>query len=113
MKNQQGLSPIGFIFVVFLLGMGTLLAFKLFPVYTEYFMIQRTLKNLTVNPGLQDVKAVRGAFQRYAIVNSVSGLDENDLEISRTEISAKYSVRVPLIANISLFIEFNPSASVD
>jgi hypothetical protein len=113
MKNQHGLGITGYIFVLFLLSMGALLVFKLFPPYTEYFMIQREFKNLTVNPGLQDGKALKSAFQRYADVNNVTGINAADIEISNTAVSAKYSVKVPLFANINLLLEFNPSSAVD
>jgi hypothetical protein len=113
MKNQHGLGITGYIFVLFLLSMGALLVFKLFPPYTEYFMIQREFKNLTVNPGLQDGKALKSAFQRYADINNVTGINAADIEISNTAVSAKYSVKVPLFANINLLLEFNPSSAVD
>ena len=113
MKNQHGLSALGLIFVMFVLGMSALLVFKLFPAYTEYFMIQKTFKNLTVNPGLQDGKEVKNAFRSNAIVNNITGIDENDIEITNTSISARYSVRVPLFGNVSLVLEFNPSATVN
>lgn len=113
MKNQHGLGITGYIFVLFMLSMGALLVFKLFPPYTEYFMIQREFKNLTVNPGLQDGKALKSAFQRYADINNVTGINADDIEISNTAVSAKYSVKVPLFANINLLLEFNPSSAVD
>src|SRR5450759_388380 len=116
MKNQHGLGITGYIFVLFLLSMGALLVFKLFPPYTEYFTIQRIFKNLAVNPGLQDVqdgKALKNAFQRYAAINNVTGINADDIEISNTAVSAKYSVKVPLFGNINLLLEFNPSSAVD
>lgn len=113
MKNQHGLGITGYIFVLFMLSMGALLVFKLFPPYTEYFMIQREFKNLTVNPGLQDGKALKSAFQRYAGINNVTGINADDIEISNTAVSAKYSVKVPLFGNIDLLLEFNPSSAVD
>ena len=113
MKNQHGLGIIGYIFVLFLLSMGALLVFKLFPPYTEYFTIQRIFKNLAVNPGLQDGKALKNAFQRYADIDNVTGINADDIEISNTAVSAKYSVKVPLFANINLLLEFNPSSAVD
>ena len=110
MKKQRGLSVIGYIV---LLSMGALLVVKLAPPYTEYFMIQRIFKKLVVNPGLQDGKALKNAFQRYADMDSVTRINADDIEISNTAISAKYSVKVPLFGNINLLLEFNPSSAVD
>ncbi len=110
MKEQRGLSVIGYIL---LLSMGALLAFKLIPPYTENFMIQRIFKKLAVNPGFQDGNALRTAFQRYAEIDSVTNINADDLEISKTAISAKYSVKVPLFGNINLLLEFKPSSAVN
>lgn len=111
MKKQYGLSSMGQLFVVFLLIMGALLIFKLFPPYTEYFTIQRIFKGLAVNPGLQDGKAVKRAFESRAIVDNVTVINKDDIEISSVAVSAKYRVVVPLFGNINLLLDFNPSSA--
>jgi Tfp pilus assembly protein PilE len=110
MKKQRGLSLIGYIVLVSLCA---LLAVKLFPAYTEYFMIQRIFKALVVDPGLKDVKALRRAFERFAEIDNITGIKADDIEVSSTAISAQYSVKVPLIANVNLLLEFNPSTAAN
>jgi uncharacterized protein DUF4845 len=108
MKKQRGLSLIGYIVLVSLCA---LVGIKLFPPYTEYFMIQRIFKKLVVDPGLKDGKAVRSAFERHADMDHVTAIKGDDLDVSNTGISAKYSVKVPVVANVNLLLEFNPSTA--
>jgi uncharacterized protein DUF4845 len=110
MNKQRGLSLIGYIVLVSLCA---LLAAKMFPAYTEYFMIQRIFKKLVVDPGLKDSKALRSAFQRYADMDSITGIKADDLDVSNTSISASYSVKVPLVGNVNLLLEFNPSIAAN
>ncbi|MBI5918468.1 MAG: DUF4845 domain-containing protein [Nitrosomonadales bacterium] len=56
---------------------------------------------------------VRAAFGRRAVVADIKVVKPEELEISREEgklvLSAEYSVKVPVISNASLILEFNPS----
>ena len=117
MSNQRGVTLSGLILVLFLLIMGALLGFKLFTPYSQYFTIQKVFKSLAANPELKsgNRKDVLGAWSRYATVENISTISGDDIEVGRegndVVISASYSVRVPLFANISLLIDFNPTSA--
>ena len=117
MKKHQGMSLIGLIVVAFLLLMGALLVFKLFPAYTEYFTIQKTFKNIANNSDFSNATpaAIQGAFWRYADVNYITVIKGGDINVTKVGIqvliSASYTVKVPLFANISLLLDFNPSSA--
>ena len=111
MKRQHGLGTMGNIFVLLLLAMGVLLVFKMVPPYMEYFTIQRIFRSLAVNPGLQDGKEVKRAFERSADIDNVTAINKEDIEISNVAVSANYRVKVPLFGNINLLLEFNPSSA--
>jgi hypothetical protein len=110
MKKQRGLGMLGNMFVVFMLIVGALLAFKLFPAYSEYFAIKRIFKSVAASPGLKDARELKRAFERYATIDNVTAIKPEDIEISNGAVIANYRVIVPLVANASLLLEFNPSS---
>jgi hypothetical protein len=83
-------------------------------------MEEATIKNLFVNiandPEMQGaaVGAVKMSFTKRASIENVRAIGADDIEISkadgRLELSASYAVKVPLVANVSLYLEFNPSS---
>ena len=117
MKRQSGVTLSGLIIVLFLLIFGALLGFKLFTPYTQYFTIQKAFKNLSqrseVRAGTR--RDVMAAWQPIALVENITTISGDDIELTKEGneviISASYSVKVPLFANISLLIDFNPTSA--
>ena len=114
MKKQTGVSLSGLLVILFVLFFVALLGFKLFTPYTQYFAIQKTFKVLAANPELKgaDPKAIISAFQRYAQIDGITAIDPGDIEVGKDgTISASYAARVPLVANISLVIDFTATSA--
>ncbi len=117
MKKQQGISLSGLIIVLVLLGMGAMLGFKLFNPYMQYFAIKKTFKTLAQSPELRNGsrKEVLNAYQRYSMVDNITAISDADIEVTNDDntlvLSASYTVKVPLVANVSLLIDFAPSSA--
>ena len=117
MKKQRGFGPGEFIVAIFLLVVGALLAFKLLPPYIEYYMIQQTFKKLAASPELRGAnrKEIATAFNRHATIENISAIAGDDIDFSKNGVvitlSARYQVKVPLIANIALLFDFNPTSA--
>ena len=117
MKKQRGITLTGLIVILVLLGVGAMLGFKLFNPYMQYFTIKKTFKTLAQNPELRsgNRREVVSAYQRYSLIDSITSISEEDIEVRKDGntivISANYSVKVPLVANISLLVDFAPSSA--
>lgn len=117
MKKQQGVSLLGLIAVLVLLGMGAMLGFKLFNPYMQYFTIQKTFKAMVQLPEVRNGtrKDALNAYQRYALIDNITAIGEDEIEVTKTGntvvLSANYSVKVPLVANFSLQVDFAPSTA--
>lgn len=117
MKKQAGVSLSGMIFVLFVLFFVAILGFKLFTPYMEFFTIQKNFKAMAANPELKGAsrKDIVNAFERYKIIDNTTAITSEDIEINKDGadivISASYSVKVPLVANVSLLIDFAPSSA--
>ncbi len=117
MKKQRGVSLGGLIMVGFVLVFVAVLGFKLFTPYMQYFAIEKTFKTMALNPEVKSGtrRDAMNAWARYALIENITALSGDDIEITKAGneiiLSASYAVKVPLVANISLLIDFNPTSS--
>jgi len=116
--KQRGLSMIGFLFVAVVLFFVAMLAMKLVPAYIEFFSVKQILATLGQDPATKSMSntEIRNSFLRRANVGYVTVVKPEDLSIDRsgreTVISTNYVFRTPLIANISLVVDFSASSAV-
>ena len=116
MKKHRGLSLGGFIVVLFLLIMVSLLGFKLFTPYVQYFTVQKALKKLAEDPAVKtgNRRDLAAAFQPIQLIDNITAINNEDIEVvkegNEVILSANYSVKVPLFHNISLLIDFAPTS---
>jgi hypothetical protein len=114
MHKQRGITLTGFLVFAVIGIAALLLAFKIGPAYMEYMTIQKTFRALAAEPSMKT--ATRGEFN--SAWNARSGMDNikaigyDDIQIDKDGsgivLSAEYTVRVPLFANISALMEFKP-----
>jgi len=117
LKQQRGVTFGGFIMVLALLGGLAIFAMKLIPAYMENGKIQKALNAIVRDPAMQAATniEIKQSFDKRAItMDNVTSVSPSDLEIGREggtlTLSASYSKKIPLVGNVSLLIEFNPSA---
>jgi hypothetical protein len=116
-RQQQGITITGFVIFSILFVLGTLLAFKLVPVFTEYFAIQRQFRSLAEDPAVRSGQ--RAAFERAwaarATVEDIRSIDGRDIDIAKQGdqivISGAYSVKVPLFRNVAACFDFTPTSA--
>ncbi len=111
MRRQSGLSLSGLLFICALLIAVALLGFKLFPAYAEYMSVQKALTEIGRSPESKgSVKDIEAAFDRRATIDNIRAVAAKDLEIAKqgdgVVISANWSVRVPLVYNVSACMDF-------
>ena len=115
--QQRGLSFGGFIFGAFLLVLFAITGLKLIPAYIQDAQINSVFKDIAHEPDMQKATPhdIKAAFDRRATIDAITAIKADDIDISdvagRPVLSANYSVKIPLVGNISLFIEFNPSSA--
>lgn len=115
--TQRGLGFSGFIFGAFLLIMASLIGMKLIPAYMQYAKIKNTFVVIATDPELQKAspRDIRLSFSKRADIDNIDAIKPEDIEIASDEgslvLSASYFVKVPLVANISLYLDFNPTSA--
>ena len=111
MRRQKGLSLTGLLLVSIVLIALALLGFKLFPAYAEYLTVKKALSDITRNPDYRSSSnEIRAAFERRVTIDNIKAVNSNDLEIAKRgdgmAVSASWSVKVPLIYNLSACMDF-------
>jgi len=115
--KQNGVTFGGFIMILALLGGLAIFSMKLIPAYMENGKIQKAFDAITHDPAMQTatVAEIKDSFYKRAnTMDNVTNVTSNDIVIGKEggklTLSASYSAKIPLAGNISLLLEFNPSA---
>ncbi|WNO08014.1 DUF4845 domain-containing protein [Teredinibacter sp. KSP-S5-2] len=112
-KHQYGLSSLGWLVVLSLVGFFLLCTFRLGPAYIDDRMIKGVIVSVAeANPDLHSMSKmeIKSAIQKFLTINSVRGEASKNIKIvkraDRTLINNRYEVRVHLFANIDVVMNF-------
>ena len=109
-RQQRGLTLIGFILLITLIGAAGIVAFRAIPIYSEFFTIKRILKEINVeNPETTPLQ-IRNQFDLKSSADYVYDIKSRDLDIGKENgriiVSVRYQKTVPLVYNVSLLFDF-------
>ncbi len=111
-REQKGLSLSGLLVWATIITVIAIFGMKLMPAYLEYSVIEKNLTAIAeeANSGKTDVNQIRASFNKYAQIDNIKSINSQDIVIDRENgrvvLSAKYATKIPLIANVSLHIDF-------
>jgi hypothetical protein len=112
MHKQKGLSLSALLGWSVFLILIAIFSMKLAPVYIEYFSIKKNLTTIVKETNLQETDHlyIKQAFSKRAQIDGIKSITAQDIKISRENgrpvLIAKYTVKIPIISNISLNIDF-------
>ena len=117
-NKQRGFSLSGAVMGMVVLALLALVAAKLVPVYADYFAVKKVLLAIKTSGELSsmDTKSLRLSFSKRAIIDNIKSVDQSDLQFTKasdgtTIINVEYSVKTPLVANVSLIFDFTASTA--
>ncbi|MDE0797831.1 MAG: DUF4845 domain-containing protein [Nitrosomonadaceae bacterium] len=114
--RQRGMGLLALIFWALVSVFVFMVALKILPVYKENMAIKKTLSAMASDSILQNGEKweIRKSFNERADIDDISSVNGGDLEIDKEDgrivLGIAYSVKTPLFANISLYIDFNESS---
>lgn len=113
MRRQYGVTLIGFIVLIAIVGAVGIVAFRAIPIYNEYFTVRKIVKSINVEANEVTPNDIRNQFVLKASADYVTDIKARDLDITRENgkviISVTYSKTIPLFANVSLLFDFETS----
>jgi hypothetical protein len=109
-RAQGGISLLGLMFWVILIGFTALVAIKTFPSVNEYLTIQRAVSQIA-HSGVSTVPEIRAAFDKQKDIEySIKSIGGKDLEVTKDNdkivIGFKYDNEVQLYGPVSLLIHY-------
>jgi len=116
MKRQQGVTAIGWLLILALVGFFVLLALRLFPIYSNHYKIQSVVKSLVneEDEGLYRIskKDLLRIFNRKLNINFAEGFKPEHLifviaESGSREIHVTYEDRRPILGNLDVVARFD------
>lgn len=116
MRREQGLTLTGFIITAVVLIFILLFAFKIGPVYFEYYSLTKQLKALANDPVARSPnrREFEAAYTSRATIENISAIGAGDISITKNGdelvLSAEYSKKVPLVGNLSACMDFAPTS---
>ncbi len=116
-SRQRGMSFTNFLLVAILVVFGAIFGMKVVPAYVENRTINHILDTIAHAPESQDaqVSDIRNTFDKNALVNNITVISGADLVVDRANgplvLSVKYSVKIGLVGNASLVLDFDSSSA--
>ena len=114
-RKQGGMTLIGFIIVLALVGFFAYIAMKLVPMYSEYYAVKQALKGLQQEPGIanRDPGRIQDLFFRRLYISYAENVKPANVKIERISggwnMAVDYEVRKPLIYNLDVVGKFAAS----
>ncbi len=124
MRKQQGLTLIGMLLTMAIVIITGIVIMRVVPVYKSHYEVTSSLKalnNLPANAFSTDPAAnaniLREKLLNQFLVNSITSISPEQIIIEPTDegkfnISIKYQVILPLVANVRLLFDFDTSQEV-
>jgi hypothetical protein len=110
---QKGMTLIGFIVVLGVVGMFAYMGMKVVPMYSEFYGVKQAMNGLAEEPGVSsmDANRIKASFFRRLNVGYVEHVKLENVKLARKEagwqIVVEYEVRRALIANLDVVGRFH------
>ncbi|WP_395376442.1 DUF4845 domain-containing protein [Marinicella sp. W31] len=115
-KKQKGLTLIGFLFVLVILGIMLYAGMQIVPVYLEHRSVVNSMKKVASEPGAvsKSPGEIKKELGRMLNISYVTNVTPNDFKLIRgntKELQVKYEVRKDFVGNLAFVMSFNERVS--
>ena len=112
-RHQSGMTLIGFVVVLAVVGLFAFVVMRLFPMYSEYYAVKSALKGLASEPGIADTDPakIQDLFFRRLYISYAENVKPENVKIDRIDngwnMKVDYELRRPLISNLDVVGKFS------
>lgn len=114
-RTQRGMTLIGFVIVLGVVGLFAYVGMKLVPMYSEYYAVKQALAGLKAEPGIanKDPAKIEDLFFRRLYISYAENVKPANVAIERVDagwrMTVQYEVRKPMLANLDVVGKFDTS----
>ena len=115
-KNQAGLTAIGLILILILVGLAVYIILRVAPTYIEALSVGDVVNSLKKELDLKEKPRdeIYNIIKKRLDVNDIKSVEKDDIKIQKTvndvTVTIDYEARVPLFWNVALAFSFHKSA---
>jgi len=112
-KRQRGMTGLGWLTVLFLIGFFAMLGFRLVPIYLENYSVKTVIKSFEEEPLItqQSKKKIHSMVMTRLNTNGVRDIKRDMVKVDKkpgiVNINVEYFVRKPVVGNIEVIVSFN------
>jgi hypothetical protein len=112
-RTQSGMTLIGFVIVLAVVGLFAYVGMKLIPMYSEYYAVKQAMKGLAQEPGIadRDPAKIQDLFFRRLYISYSENVKPEHVKIKRIDngwqMDVNYEVRKPMIYNLDVVGKFS------
>ncbi|MBB3274801.1 MULTISPECIES: DUF4845 domain-containing protein [Pseudoxanthomonas] len=112
-KHQSGITLIGFLVVLAVVGFAAFIAMKLFPMYQEYYSVRTAMRGLAAEPGIADMdpQRIQDKFFRHLAIDYTENVKPANVNFERTDggwlMKVNYEVRRSMVGNLDVVGKFD------
>jgi Domain of unknown function (DUF4845) len=117
-RRQGGMTFIGAMFVLGMVGLIGYAGLRLVPLYLNYMKVSRSLEAAAgeFKSDSVDLGAIRRSLEKHWQIEDISGVDSKEVEILKDDgvvsLHVVYDDTAPFIAPVSLTMHFDKSVKV-
>jgi hypothetical protein len=117
-RTQSGITLIGFILVLAVVGIFVFLGMKVIPMYSEYYSVKSALKGLAEEDGIanEDPAKIQDLFFRRLYISYSENVKPEHVKIKRIDagwqMDVDYEVRKPMIYNLDVVGKFHATENM-
>lgn len=118
-SRQQGITFMGFVLLMVLIGFFALLGLKLVPVYLDHYKVLSVLKSLENDKDLpsRSRDEILKTFEKRWDIDMIDSVTKDDVTITkdmhRIKVQIAYDVTKPILGNVDALVHFDDSIEVD
>ena len=116
LQQQKGVTTVGWLIILGLIGFFVLLTLRMSPSYMEYYKISSTLETMAKESGFGTPREIRLMAEKRFDISYVTSITQKDLNIKpfgqQYLVRAKYESRVHLFANVYVVMTFDKQVKV-
>jgi len=108
-RREGGLSLVGLVFLVVVVGFFAILALRITPTFVEYRAINSAIKKALATE--TTIPEIQKAFDRSAAIDDITVMSGKDLDITKVNdnyvIAYAYTKKIPLFGPVNLTIDYS------
>lgn len=114
-ERQKGMTFLGYVIVLFIIGFFAIMAMKLAPLYLEYQSVVKIMNNVA-QENVTSPNAIRATIQKRLDVNNISRVSSRDFKIARDKgtivLSIDYEARTKFVGDLWFLLVLDHSVTL-